>query len=262
MIDWFTVIAQLVNFAILVVALKFLLYDRVIGAMEKRRSALVERETTARDREREAAQELARLRGQQRDLDEQRDEVLEDARRRGDHLLRQLLDQARSDVDRQEQEWRESLRNNQDRLLVDLQRLTGQKAVTISRRLLADMADRSLEEAVISGLARRIDELPEEDRRAIATTVAENDAPIVVRSAFELSTAGREQVTAVVTALAGDRDRPITWEQDHDLIGGVVVLVGDRSVGWSVAHYLDEVGRGFAELLGPEGAPAEQERDG
>ena len=37
LIDWFTVVAQIVNFAILVLALKFLLYDRVTGVMEKRR---------------------------------------------------------------------------------------------------------------------------------------------------------------------------------------------------------------------------------
>jgi hypothetical protein len=37
LINWFTVIAQIVNFLILVVLLKYLLYDRIIKAMDERR---------------------------------------------------------------------------------------------------------------------------------------------------------------------------------------------------------------------------------
>jgi F-type H+-transporting ATPase subunit b len=36
LIDWFTVVAQIVNFLILVALLKHFLYDRIIRAMDKR----------------------------------------------------------------------------------------------------------------------------------------------------------------------------------------------------------------------------------
>ncbi len=261
LIDWFTVIAQLVNFAILVVALKFLLYDRIIKAMEKRRSSIAEREATAKERTRKAEEELARLREERQELDKKRDEILEDARRQAADKQRELLRQARAEIDRQEQEWRESLRRHQNRLLADLQKLTGEKAVMVSRRLLADLADQSMEEAVVRGLVQRIGEIPDDERTAIAASVGSDDAPIVVRSAFEFSPASRENIGKILSDLVGDPDRSISWEQDPELIAGVVVRLGSRSVGWSVADYLAGVEREFADLLRSEVEPVERESD-
>src|SRR5690606_41665445 len=133
--------------------------------------------------------------------------------------------------DRQEQEWRESLRTDQDRLLTELQRLTGEKALTVARRLLADMADRSLEEAVVRGLAQRVGETSEEDRTAVRTALAASDGAVVVRSAVELSAAGRQEVTAAVAVLAGGADRPLAWEPGPALIGGGALRVGARAAG-------------------------------
>ncbi|HLU30564.1 MAG TPA: F0F1 ATP synthase subunit delta [Acidimicrobiia bacterium] len=261
LIDWFTVIAQLINFAILVVALKFLLYDRIIKAMDKRRSSIAQREATAAERIQQAEEELARLRRERRELDKQREEILENARHEAADQRRELLRQARASVDRQAQEWRESLRRHQDRLLADMQKLAGEKAVTVSRRLLADMADRSMEEAMVSGLVQRIGEIPDEDRTAIADSVGSEDAPIVVRSAFELSPASRENIGKILSDLLGDPERSISWEQDPELISGVVVRLGARSVGWTVADYLDDVEREFAALLRSEVEPVERESD-
>ena len=50
LIDPFTVIAQIVNFAILAIVLKYVLYDRVIAAMDRREESIAER-LDARDAE-------------------------------------------------------------------------------------------------------------------------------------------------------------------------------------------------------------------
>lgn len=127
LIDWFTVFAQLLNFAILVVALKFLLYDRIVKAMDQRRRTIAEQESSAAALAREAEEELARLRAERRELDRTREEILDEARAQAAAQQRKLLQQAREDVDRQAQEWRESLRNHQHALLSHLQRTTGRR---------------------------------------------------------------------------------------------------------------------------------------
>ena len=57
LVDWFTIIAQIVNFLILMVLLKIFLYDRIVRAMEEReekiRSRLQEAENTKTEAERE-----------------------------------------------------------------------------------------------------------------------------------------------------------------------------------------------------------------
>lgn len=257
LIDWFTVFAQLLNFAILVVALKFLLYDRIVKAMDQRRRTIAEQESSAAALAREAEEELARLRAERRELDRTREEILDEARAQAAAQQRKLLQQAREDVDRQAQEWRESLRNHQHALLSHLQRTTGEKAAEVSRRLLADLADRTLEDAILSGLRQRMAELSTEDRAAIAASVASDHAPVVVCTAFEPSLTGRHEIEQVLSELTGDADRAVRWEQDSTIISGIVVRLGAHSVGWSVADYLDGVEREFAQVLRTEVTPTE-----
>lgn len=252
LIDWFTIVAQLINFLILVVALKYLLYDRLMGVMEKRRRAIAEKEEQAEERTEEAEEELQQLRQDRRNLEKRREGMLEEARRDASQRRRELLKEAREEVDRQEEEWRESIRSRQERLLGDMQRLTGEKAVALTRRLLSDMADQTMEETLIRSLVERIGSIPEEERSGIAESVRSSDSPILVRSAFQPSDAGRQNVDKALRELVGDLERSITWQEDPGLITGVVVQVGPRTVGWSMSGYLDEVEREFADLLRSE----------
>ena len=66
MIDWFTVVAQIINFLILVVLLKYFLYGRITAAMEQRQQEIATRWNDAeRDREK-AAQEADAVRRKSR----------------------------------------------------------------------------------------------------------------------------------------------------------------------------------------------------
>jgi len=261
LIDWFPVIAQLLNFTILVVALKYLLYDRIVKAMEQRRSAIAASEAHARDRAAAAEDELVRLREERVELDHERDGVLEEARQEAADHRRQLLERARADVNQEAEDWRRSLHAHQHVLLADLQRLTGEKAVTITRRLLADLADRTLEEAIVLSLGDRVRQLSATDRAAITTSIASHGPSIVVRSAFELSATGREHVEQVVSELAEVPGPLISWELDPELICGVEIRFGDRCVGWSVVGYLADVEREFDDLLRSQIPSGEREGD-
>src|SRR5690606_37051724 len=248
LIDWFTVVAQIVNFTILVLALKFLLYDRVVDVMERRRTAIAEREREAEERIEAAEAQLEQLRRDRQELDELREEMLAEARREAGERRRELLRQAREEVEEQAELWRESLRRQHDRLLSDIQRLTGEKVVAVSRRMLADMAGMSLEEAMLTAFIDRIGRLPEEERDAIAAEVQQDDGPIVVRTSFEPPDELRQSVDKALSDLV-DAERPIRWERDEELICGVSVQTGARTLGWSVATYLTELENDFAELV-------------
>ena len=58
LIDWFTVIAQIVNFLVLVYLLKRFLYKPIIKAMDGREQRIAGRLEEADKREEEARQEL------------------------------------------------------------------------------------------------------------------------------------------------------------------------------------------------------------
>lgn len=247
LIDWFTVLAQLVNFVILLVVLKFLLYDRILEAMEKRRTSFTEREETTERLRREAEEETRQLEERRREIEAHWEDMIEEARREAEDRRRELMEEARSEVENQERQWRASVSSNRDRLLTELERSTGEQAIEISRRALQDLADADLEEEMVTEFAHRLEQAKLDDE--IVTTLREGDDPLNVRTTFELDDSGRRWIRETLRDLVGDPEREIEWEQDPDLVAGIVVRVGARSVGWTIDQYLEALRGSFETVV-------------
>lgn len=250
LIDWFTVVAQLINFAILVVALKYLLYDRILEAMDKRRQEFVDREEETRRLTREAEQEARRLEEERRKIEANWDDMIAEARREADDRRRELLAEARSAVETQEQQWRDSLRSRHDLLLTELQRETGEQATEITRRAFADLAHADIEAGMIREFVARIDALAQSvDDEMVDAVRKDADTPLTVCSAFEISAEQRSEIRQALRRFVGDDEREIEWELDRDLIAGIVVGLGARRIGWTIDTYLEGVRGRFADLM-------------
>jgi F-type H+-transporting ATPase subunit b len=260
LIDWFTVIAQVVNFAILLVALKFLLYDRVLEAMERRRLQFAEREHETDRLRGEAEEERRRVEKDRLEIEANWEAMIEEARQEADDRRRELLEQARSEVEFQEKQWRDSLRVEKVRLVDELQRRTGEQAVSLARHALRDLADAELEDGVVRAFVRRVDDLAALEGDAIVDAFrAKADVPVRVRTAYAMSQAQRDEVRRSIHALVLDPRREIEWERDPTLVSGIVAEVGARGIGWTIDTYLDGVENMFAGVfdrrLGEDGTP-------
>ncbi|MGD2042760.1 MAG: F0F1 ATP synthase subunit delta [Acidimicrobiia bacterium] len=251
LIDWFTVFAQLVNFAILLVALKFLLYDRIIKAMEERRHDFAQREQETRRLRREAEEEAKRIEEDRREIEANWEDMIEEARREAEDRRHELLEEARTEVEEQERKWRESIRSRQEQLLSELQRSTGEQATAITRRALVDLANTDLEREMIDEFIERLHDLvhEEEDDEIIDAFRADAAAPLLVRTSFEPAEEQRDEIRKALRDLVQNPEREIEWERDPDLVAGIEVRVGARSIGWTIDTYLDDLHGTFAEML-------------
>jgi F-type H+-transporting ATPase subunit b len=81
LINWFTIIAQIVNFLILVILLKYLLYDRIVSAMDERERKIRERLESAEKKQEEAENRKQELQAERRSLEDQRQGILAEARK-------------------------------------------------------------------------------------------------------------------------------------------------------------------------------------
>ena len=145
-IDWFTFAAQIINFLILVALLRWFLYAPVIRAMEQR-----EEKIAARLQQAEQSQQEGELRAQQyeqklRDIEEQREALLTDARRKVDEQRKHLTSDAREEVQRKRLEWFQAFEREREDLLSELQHHAGHLSAEAARRTLAELADESLEQ--------------------------------------------------------------------------------------------------------------------
>src|SRR5689334_10661619 len=109
LVDWFTVVAQIANFAILVWLLKRFLYRPVLEAMAAR-DARVRATVAAADEQKAAAvEERNCLHAEQEALARERESLLKSARDEAAALRSRLLDQTRNEAGLLRSEWRKAL---------------------------------------------------------------------------------------------------------------------------------------------------------
>ena len=189
LIDPFTVIAQIVNFAILVVALKYLLYDRVIDAMDRREASIASRLAEADEREAVATEEAERLRRERAQLDQDRHELMDRARDEAAEHRTELVDRARAEVNDDRRRWQRGLQAEQREFRRELERRTAHEVMELGRRALFDLADARLEAAVLD---RALDHL--EAQTEVRDVIVTGEGPLTVRTAFEVPDAERDEI--------------------------------------------------------------------
>ncbi|MDY7099904.1 MAG: hypothetical protein S0880_01830 [Actinomycetota bacterium] len=257
LIDGFTVAAQVVNFLVLVVVLKLVLFDRVVAAMDRREAAIAERLTDAATREEDARAEAEAYRVERRALDDERQRRLDAADVAAAERRAELVAQARADVDELRRGWEDALRRDRAHVLEEVRRRTGEQVCAISRRALADLADAQLETLLVRVAVRRLDE----DRQRLAPLVdelASGGGPVTIRTSAPLD----DDLAARVTSLVCDRldcaPPDVELGCDPELVCGLEIRVGGWSVGWNVDSYLDAVADELEALLpaGADGADA------
>lgn len=246
LIDPFTVIAQIINFAILAIALKHFLYDRVIEAMDRREASIAQRLTEAEQREATAHDEAEQLREEREQLDRRRHELLDEARSDAAGHREELLERARTEVEAERSRWERGLRAEQHEFRVDLQRHTIKEVMELSRRALSDLARADLERAVI---ARALEHLSSHDeQRDDIFTADDRDQFLTVRTAFDVPDAERREIEGRLREMGLDSDRRVRFEHDPELVLGVEFRGNGTAVSWNATDYLAQLSSRLDEL--------------
>ncbi len=156
LIDWFTVIAQIVNFLVLVVLLKRFLFDKITRAMDERQNRIASALEDA-DITRELAEEEAeRYRRMNQALEDDRNRILAEVKDEALSMRQRLIDDARSEVEDVKTAWRESVEREKNSFLVELRGRIGKEAVSVVRAALSDLANVELEQRIVDVFAETV----------------------------------------------------------------------------------------------------------
>ncbi|NDJ77309.1 MAG: F0F1 ATP synthase subunit B [Chloroflexi bacterium] len=233
-IDWFTFGAQIVNFLILVALLRMFLYKPIVNAMNEREQKIASRLEDAQRKQEEAAAEVEDFRSKQRELDQQRDELLAAARDQADEQRQELIEQARGDVADMRSDWQRAVQREKETFLRRLRTRVSSEVFAVARRALWDLADTELQEQLVDRFAHEIKTLDDEQCTAM---LRDADQAIEVHSAFGLSDAQRERVEGIVREQFGQSTR-LDFATDSDLICGLALVTGSCQIGWNIHDYL------------------------
>jgi F-type H+-transporting ATPase subunit b len=247
-IDWLTVLAQIVNFLVLVWLLKRFLYGPITRAMARREEGIAERLREA-DATRAAADEEARTyRKKQEQLEQQRKELLEEAREAAAEERRNLEHEARDEVAARKQGWLEQLAAERRSFEQDLRRRSADAFYALARRALGDLADAELEAQIVQAFIRQLAGLDEATVAKVKAATGTDGGDVVIESRFALDASLKRQLTRAIHDRLGEAVH-VDYAEAEGLDVGIALVAGSQHVAWTVGHYLDDLERAVDEEL-------------
>jgi len=249
-IDWFTFSAQIVNFIILMLLLKKLLFDRIVKAMDQREEKIASQLKEAERREADAENERKKYESKISENDEQREQRLDEAREEAEKERKKMRNEAREEVDSLRDEWRRSVESEKEHFIKDLRRQTGRQIYQVTRKMLSDMADKNMEEQIIAVFMKRMKKLPDEERKEIIKALGNNSFATCV-SSFQIDSGQRSQITRTLNDILGSK-MDVEYKESENIICGIEFQTEDRVISWTLDHYLDQIEKNMLEMLGEE----------
>ena len=249
LIDWFTVIAQVVNFLILVWLLKRFLYRPILDAIDAREKRIAAELADADAKKAEAQKERDEFQHKNEEFDQQRAALLSKATDEAKAERQRLLDEARKAADALSAKRQETLRNERAEPESSASvAATQQEVFAIARKALTDLATTSLEERMGEVFTRRLREMDGKAKAGLGEALKAASDPALVRSAFDLPA---EQRAAIQNALneTFSAEIHVRFETAPDLVSGIELTTNGQKVAWSIADYLASLEKGVDELL-------------
>jgi F-type H+-transporting ATPase subunit b len=247
-ISWFTVIAQVLNFLILVWLLKRFLYKPILHAIDERERGIAARFAQAEAKKAEAEKERDDFQHKKEAFDQERSALLKKATDGAQAERQRLLDEARKDADLLRAKRQDALRNEQRNLSQEIIRWTQKEVFAISRKTLTDLAATSLDDRIGDVFIQRLRGLTGAAKDQLATALKSSTNPPRVRSAFDLPSAQHAAIQKALNETFAV-DIHIQFETAPELVSGIELSAGGQKVAWSIADYLTTLEKSAGELL-------------
>ena len=176
-IDWITVIAQIANFLVLVWLLKRFLYRPILDGIDAREAEITKSMAAAGEAQKKAQAAQADYQEQKKQLLSDQDDMIAKALRDTEDQRDGLLAEARARLEREQKDWHKHLERERERFTARLQKAGQETLLELTRKALRDLADDTLEQAIVRHVGKRLEPLADElnqaagdSTEAIATT--------------------------------------------------------------------------------------------
>ncbi|GAA6199284.1 hypothetical protein [Aquicoccus sp. SU-CL01552] len=258
-IDWLTVSAQIVNFLVLVLLLRWALYRPLARALQARQEAVAQRLTEAEQARAKAEAAAEEHRAAIHALEQARHDRLLAAEAEAEVRRSALVDAAKAEVTAQRTAWQAQIAEEKSAFLDRLRHRAGDSFVIMARNILSEMADQDLVDRMARTFAARLGGLAQADRDRLRQAFDAGKPP-EIHASLPLSEAARGTVAAALGDLLGKPVTPV-FAEDPDLPCGLVLRLGAQHVGWTISDHLDRFAQEVSTLLDGTQAQTETQED-
>ena len=249
LIDPFVVVAQIINFLILVALLKRFLYKPITDAMETRSQRIERQLTTAAAKEKDAEAEKELYLQKQQELEAQKQEWLEQAKQEVEQEKEKLTRQVQAEVNRIRSEWYQAFERDRQKFIRELRDSLSQQVTGTTRKALSDLANANLEAQIIETFIDRLYNLDKLQAEKISNAPIPNPHHVIlIHSSFVISEEKREHlITAIREQISTNAE--VEFEIKEELICGIELRDRGYKISWNLDNYLTELETATAKVL-------------
>ena len=250
--SWFTVVAQVINFLILVWLLKRFLYKPILAAIDAREKGVAARLADAEKKLALAQKEVGDFRNKNDVFDREREGILAKAVASAAVERQRLIDEAQKEVDDLRVKGKNAIQTEQEALTKDITDWTQREVFAITKKTLEDLVGASFNQCMAEVFVSRLRQLTgtPKDQLTAAFKLSPNKA--VIRVAVDLPVAQQAKVETAIKELF-DVNAQVRFETSADLISGIELSIGGQKIAWSIAEYLKTLERSISDLLSSRG---------
>ena len=242
-LNWSTFLLEVFNFLVLVWILKHFLYAPVLNLIARRRAAIEDQLTEAKQLHADADTLKVQYEHRLVDWEQERQKAMENLMRELEENRLHALDELKAELAREEEKLRVA-RSRQDKQAVRaIETRALQQGAGFASRLLAEAAGPELENRLFDLLLDDLNALSAHQISVLGNGWGDSPERILVTSAFPLSEDKCQRLEHILTRITG-LSAPVHYEQDARLLAGLNITIG----AWVLQLNVRDELKGFTEL--------------
>ena len=235
-ISWFEIIAQIINFFIILFILQKLLYKPVLNAMAKRQERIQKSQIEADEKMIEAKELIAKYDKRIADIQKEKRDIMDDARKEAEEKKESLIEGYKKEADNKRKVYLKEIENEKERFTKNLRKNLGNSAIKIAAHTLDAISSKELDVEMFNTFILNLEDLTQN----IPNHDVLKEETVSIHSSRELSQDERKTIENVLKDQIKNL-REINYETDSSLILGYELNLQTYTVHANVKNYLSEI---------------------
>jgi F-type H+-transporting ATPase subunit b len=243
-INWFTVIAQIINFLILVWLMKKYLYKPILQAIDEREKKIAAELADAKSKVADAKSEQDEFKKKNDVFDHHKKKMMDQATADAEKERQKLLDAAKAEAAEVKHKLEKASKELQESLNEQFLQKTQEEVLSITKKALSELASTNLEEQTVHVFIRNIKAISAKDKKQFTDAFHAGSA-LSIKSAFELPEKEQKSIKTAIAEVLGP-DIKYAFETDPKMVSGIELVTKGYKLSWSFAAYIGSLEKSMA----------------
>ncbi len=249
-INWFTVIAQVVNFLILVWLLRRFLYKPILEAIDEREKKIADKLADAEAKKAEAKKEQDDFKQKNETFDKEKADLMTKAVDESNTKRDALIEAAKKSAADLQTSLAEEWKKSKENLATEIAQKTEKEVLAMTSKIVSELASISLDEQSAHIFVKRLNALTDDEKNQFTTAFKASSNPVLIRSAFDLSPDIQTDIRNAVSKILAT-EPAFEFKTAPELISGIELTANGYKLSWSISAYLSSLQNSMKDTKDP-----------